>query len=92
MSKIYLHYDGERGPGHTFIWRQARGLPSTGRSLGEALEGFIESYYRKHGRGAYDEGIGAERWGQGVYGVLVLVCSSSRVSSSSSSSREDRAI
>lgn len=56
MSKIYLHYEGERGPDHTFIWRQSGGLPFTGRSLGDALVGFVESYNRKHGREAYDGG------------------------------------
>lgn len=56
MSKIYLHYEGERGPDHTYIWRQAGGLPFTGRSLGDALVGFVESYNRKHGREAYDGG------------------------------------
>lgn len=71
MSKIYLHYDGERGPGHTFIWRH-RGLPFTGRSLGQALEGFVESYSKKHGHGAYDEGGccgGIDYVGGGVHGV-----------------------
>lgn len=61
MSKIYLHYEGERGPDHTFIWRQARSLPFTGRSLGDALGGFVESYIRKHGRGAYNGGKGRGR-------------------------------
>lgn len=61
MSKIYLHYEGERGPDHTFIWRQAGGLPFTGRSLGDALVGFVESYNRKHGSGAYDGGKWREK-------------------------------
>lgn len=55
MSKIYLHYDGELGPDHTFIWRQEHGLPFTGRSLGEALVGFVQSYNKKH-TGAYNAG------------------------------------
>eukprot|EP00903_Cladosiphon_okamuranus_P013727 g12780.t1 len=61
MSKIYLHYEGERGPDHTFIWRQAGGLPLTGRSLGDALVGFVESYNRKHGSEAYRGGIDTSR-------------------------------
>lgn len=61
MSKIYLHYEGERGPDHTFIWRQAGGLPFTGRSLGDALVGFIGSYNRKHGCEAYSGGKWRER-------------------------------
>lgn len=61
MSKIYLHYEGERGPDHTFIWRQAHGLPFTGRGLGDALCGFVESYKRKHGSEAYGGGKGKGR-------------------------------
>ncbi|CAM9746091.1 unnamed protein product [Ectocarpus sp. 6 AP-2014] len=60
MSKIYLHYEGERGPDHTFIWRKAGGLPFTGRDLGEALSGFVESYGKKHGREAYGQGKGMD--------------------------------
>ncbi|CAM9217091.1 unnamed protein product, partial [Ectocarpus sp. 4 AP-2014] len=60
MSKIYLHYEGERGPDHTFIWRKAGGLPFTGGDLGEALSGFIESYGKKHGREAYNQGKGMD--------------------------------
>ncbi|CAM9751471.1 unnamed protein product, partial [Ectocarpus fasciculatus] len=60
MSKIYLHYEGERGPDHTFIWRKAGGLPFTGGDLGEALSAFVESYGKKHGREAYDQGKGMD--------------------------------
>lgn len=78
MSKIYLHYEGERGPDHTFIWRQARGLPFTGRSLGDALLGFVESYTRRHGREAYGGGEWSEsrklcKDVQQVFGMCILL-------------------
>ncbi len=65
MSKIYLHYDGDLGPDHTFIRRQENGAPFTGRSLGEALVGFVQSYNKKH-PAAYNAG---------AHGTAVLVCS-----------------
>lgn len=58
MPKIYLHYDGVRGPHHTLVWQGSgsRGAPTTGLSLEQALSDFIRSYYGKHGREAYDGG------------------------------------
>lgn len=60
MPKIYLNYEGERGPEHTFVWRQSRsdeGGPSslTGRRLKEALDGFVASYRKRYGPGATSE-------------------------------------
>lgn len=56
--KLYLHYDGVRGPDHTFVW-QSGGAPAqqiTGRSLAGAMAGFVDSYNGKYGQGAYDGG------------------------------------
>lgn len=53
MPKIYLHYEGERGPEHTFVWRHPHSDPSslTGCRLKEALDGFVASYRKRHGPG-----------------------------------------
>lgn len=56
MPKAYLHYEGTRGPAHTFVWT----LPKervTGVDLDRALSAFAESYNRKHGQGTYDGGL-----------------------------------
>lgn len=59
MPKVYLHYDGERGPDHTFMWKG--GAPGvsriTGLSLAQALAAFVSSYQNKHGLEAYDGGM-----------------------------------
>ena len=57
MPKIYLHYDGELGPDHTFVWQQERGSPFTKRSLSNALSAFVRSYESKHGREAFAGGM-----------------------------------
>lgn len=66
--KLYLHYDGARGPDHTFVW-QSGGAPAqqiTGRSLARAMAGFVDSYNGKHGQGAYDGG--------GLFLLIFCVC------------------
>lgn len=57
MPKIYLHYDGELGPGHTLVWQQESGSPFTERCLGDALAAFVRSYESKHGKAAYAGGM-----------------------------------
>lgn len=83
MSKIYLHYDGDLGPDHTFIRRHENGVPFTGRSLGEALVGFVQSYNKKH-PAAYNAGANRAvgcfarvRAGAVARVGAVLTCSSS---------------
>lgn len=58
MPKAYLHYEGKRGPDHTFVWSLPAELEGvTGLDLGRSLLAFAESYNRKHGQTAYGGGV-----------------------------------
>lgn len=56
MPKVYLHYEGPRGPSHTFVWNTGRDVALSWGSLDKALPGFVESYVKKHGLDAYGDG------------------------------------
>lgn len=61
--KLYLHYDGDEGPSHTFVWQGGqRSGAVTGVNLRRALQGFCSSYQAKHGTAGFiHDGAFADR-------------------------------